>query len=58
MSNGQQIRISQKDKRFYFPAGLEILCKSANQVLSGHLSDKIKLEFGMQITLEELIFEC
>ncbi len=36
------------------PGGTEIVAKSANQVLSGHMSDKVKLEAGMRVQLEEL----
>ena len=56
-SNGEKIRMEVKDNKFYFPSSLEILCKTANQVLSGHLSDKIQLENGMEISLQEIKFE-
>ncbi len=36
------------------PKGTEILAKCANQVLSGHFSDKVKLSVGMKIVLEEI----
>lgn len=43
-----------EDGMFYVPKGTEILAKCANQVLSGHFSDKVKLSVGMKIVLEEI----
>lgn len=37
---------------FYVPKDTEILAKCANQVLSGHFSDKVRLRVGMKIVLE------
>ena len=41
---------------YYIPKGVLILVKSANQVLDGHLSDKVLLRKGMKIVLEGIEF--
>lgn len=51
-----KFQFEEKNGKYYIPAGLRILAKSANQVLSGHFSDKVRLEVGMRIVLEEIQF--
>lgn len=43
---------SYADNKFYLPADVEIKAKNSNQILSGHMSDKIGLESKMKIRLE------
>ena len=52
LSNGEKIRLEISGEEFFIPANVEILCKTSNQILKGHLSDKILLEKGMKITLD------
>ena len=47
----KSIKLNCKDGEFYLPENVEILAKTANQVISGHLSDKIKLKNNMKIVL-------
>lgn len=38
------------------PGGVQILAKTANQVLSGHFSGKVRLGKGVRVVLEDLEF--
>lgn len=48
---------SYADNKFFLPAEVEIIAKNSNQILSGHMSDKIGLESKMKIRLEGFEFE-
>ena len=48
----KSIKLNCKDGDFYLPANVQILAKTANQVISGHLSDKIMLASNMKIVLQ------
>ena len=45
-----------KNHEFYLPPGVRIYVKTANQVINGELSDKVPLEEGMKVVLEECEF--
>lgn len=52
LSSGMNFNFSYADNKFYLPADVEIKAKNSNQILSGHMSDKIGLESKMKIRLE------
>lgn len=52
-----ELFFNSKDNSFYLPENTDILAKTANQVLSGHMSDKVMLQKDMKVKLEGVEFE-
>ena len=47
-----ELEIKFEQNNFYLPPNTQVLLKTANQVLTGHLSDKYLLEKDMKIVLQ------